>query len=80
MWLSHGCVAHLKLEPDNQVEIDISSLNRVEKKIRDVFFDVPIEVVQSLVTLPSLVADSLFIDVLLGANWFKAIGARLDVS
>ena len=66
--VSCGCVACLKLEPDNQVEINIASLNGVEKKIRDVFFDVLIEVGQSLVTLPALVADGLFVDVLLGAN------------
>ena len=46
----------------------MASLNRLEKKIRDVFFDVPIEVGQSLVMLPALVADGLFVDVLLGAN------------
>ena len=66
--VSCGCVACLKLEPDNQVEMNIASLNGVEKKIREVFFDVPIEVVQSLVTLPALVADGLFVNVLLGAN------------
>ena len=44
------------------------------------FFDVPIEAGNSLVNLPSLVADSLFVDVLLGANWLKAVGACLNVS
>ena len=33
-----------------------------------------------MVSLPALVADGLFVDVLLGANWLKAVGARLDVS
>ena len=37
--VSCGCVACLKLEPENQEEMKIASLNRVEKKIRDVFFD-----------------------------------------
>ena len=60
--------------------MNIASLNGVEKKSRDVFFDVPIEVGNSLVSLPALVADGLFVDVLLGANWLKAVGARLDVS
>ena len=55
-------------------------MNRVKKKIRDVFFDVPIEVGQSLVTLPALVADGLFVDVLLGANWMKATRARFKVT
>ena len=40
----------------------------------------PIEVGQSLVMLPALVADGLFVDVLLGANWMKAVGARLDIN
>ena len=30
--------------------------------------------------MPALVADGLFVDVLLGANWLKAVGACLDVS
>ena len=78
--VSCGCVACLKLEPDDQVEMNNASLNRVEKKIRDVLFDVPIEVGQSLVTLPALVADGLFLDILLGANWMKAVGACLDIN
>ena len=44
MVVSCGCVACLKLEPDNQVEMNIAFLNRVRKKIREVFFDMPIEV------------------------------------
>ena len=28
---------------------------------------------------PALVADDLFVDVLLGANWLKAVGACLDM-
>ena len=60
--------------------MNIASLNRLDKKIRDVFFDMPIEVGQSLVKLPNLVADGLFVDVLLGANWMKAVGARLDIN
>ena len=43
------------------------------------FFDVPIKVGHSLVSLPTLVADGLFVDVLLGANWLKAVGACLDM-
>ena len=46
--VSSGCVACLKFEPDNQVEMNIASLNGVENKIRDVFFEVHIEVGQSL--------------------------------
>ena len=57
--------------------MNIASLNRVEKKTRSVFFDVPIEVGHFLISLPALVADSLFVDFLLGANWLKAIGACL---
>lgn len=78
--ISCGYIACLKLEPVNQVEINLASLNRVEKKIRDIFFDVPIEVGQSLVTLPALVADFLFVEILLSANWMKAVGACLDIN
>ena len=60
--------------------MNIASLNGVENKIRDVFFDVPIEVRQSLVTLPALVADGLFVDILLGANRKKAVGTFLDIN
>ena len=60
--------------------MNIASLNGVEKKIRDVFFDVPFEVGQSLVTLPALSADGLFVDVLLGVNWMKAGGACLNIN
>ena len=30
--------------------------------------------------MPSLVVDGLFVDVLLGANWMKAVGACLDIN
>ena len=60
--------------------MNIASLNGAEKKIQDVFFDVPIEDGQSLVTLPALVANGLFVEVLLGANWMKAVGACLDIN
>ena len=80
MVVSQGCVSCLNLQPDDQVEMNIASLNGVEKKARSVFFDVPIEVGHSLVSLPALVADGLFVDALLGTNWLKAVGACLDVS
>ena len=77
--VSQGCVSCLNLQLDEQVEMNIASLNGVEKKTRSVFFDKPIVVGHSLVSLPALVADSLFVDILLGANWLKAVGACLDV-
>ena len=40
--VSCGCVSCLSLKPDDQVKMNIASLNGVEKKSRDVFFDVPI--------------------------------------
>ena len=40
---------------------------------REVFYDMPTEVGKSLVTLPALVADGLFVDILLGAYWLKAV-------
>ena len=80
MVVSGGCVSPLNLQPDDQVEMNIASLNGVEKKTRRDFFDIPIEVRQSLVSLPTLVADGLFVNVLLGANCLKAVGACLDVS
>ena len=55
--------------------MNIASLNGAEKKSRDVFFDVLIKVGNSLVSLPALVADDPFVDVLLSANWLKAVGA-----
>ena len=65
---SCGCVSCLSLKPDDQVEINIASLNGVEKKSRDVFLNVFIKFENSLVGLPVLVADGLFVNVLLGAN------------
>ena len=47
--------------------MNIACLNGVEKKLWSVFFDVPIKVRNSLVSLSALVADVLFVDVLLGA-------------
>ena len=55
--------------------MNIASLNGVEKKQMSVFFDLLIKFGHSLVTLPALVADGIFVDVLLGANWMKAVGA-----
>ena len=78
--VSRGCVARLGIQPDDQVEMNIASLGGLEKKVREVFYEVPIEVGKSLVTLPALVAEGLFVDVLLGANWLKAVGARLDIT
>ena len=77
--VSCSCISCLGLKPDNLVEMNIASLNRVEKRIRSVFFDLTIKVGHSLVSLPALVADGLFVDVLLGANWLKAVGACLYV-
>ena len=80
MVVSCGCVSCLSLKPDAQVKMNIASLNEVEKKTRSVFFDVLIEVRHSLVRLTALVAEDLFVNVLIGANWLKAVGACLDVS
>ena len=43
------------------------------------FFDAPFKVRNSLVILPMLVADGLFVDVLLGANWMRVVSAFFDV-
>ena len=32
-----------------------------------------------MVTLPAMIAEGLFVDVLLGANKLKAVGARLNI-
>ena len=42
--VSCGCVSCLGIKPDDLVEMNIASLNGVEKKLRSVFFDVPIKV------------------------------------
>lgn len=47
--------------------------------IQYMFFDVPIEVGNTHVTLPALKADSLFVEVFIGANWMKAVGTCLDL-
>ena len=78
--VSCGCVARLKLEPDNQVEMNNASLNRVKKKIRDVFFDVPNKVRQSLVTLPALIADGLFCRRSSWRQLDESFGAHLDIN
>ena len=56
--VSCGVVACLKLKPDYQVKKNIASLNGVEKKSRNVFFDVPFEVRNPLVSFPELAADN----------------------
>ena len=48
-----GCVSCLGLKPDDLVEMNIASLNGVEKKSSSVFFDVPVKVGGSLVSLPA---------------------------
>ena len=40
--VSCGCVSHLSLKPDDQIKMNIPSLNGLEKKTRSVFFDVPL--------------------------------------
>ena len=80
MVVSHGCVSCLSLKLDNQAKMNISSLNGVEKKSRRIFFNILIEVENSLVSLPALVVDGLFVDIFLGAKWLKAVGACLNVS
>ena len=62
------------------MEMNIASLGGLKKKVREVFYDVPIEVEKLLVTLPALVAEGLIVDVYLGANWLKAVGARLNIT
>ena len=42
--ISCGCVSQLGLKPDNLVDMNIASLNEVEKKKTIVFYEVPIEV------------------------------------
>ena len=64
-----GFVACLKLNPDDQVEMNTASMKGVEKKIRVVFFIIPFEVGQSMAMLTSLVADSFIKYVIPGANW-----------
>ena len=54
--VSCGCVAHLEVQPDDQIEMNIASLGNLVKKVRVVFYNVSIEVGKSLVTLPALVA------------------------
>ena len=78
--VSRGCVACLGIQPDDQVEMNIASLGGLGKKVREVFYEVPIKVGKLLVTLPAPVAEGLFVDVLLGANWLKAIKARIDIT
>ena len=68
MVLSSGFVAQLGIQLDDQAEMNIALLSSLDKKVRELFYDVPIEVGKLLVTLPALVAEGLFIDVLLSAN------------
>ena len=53
--VSCGCVACLGVQPDDQVEMNIASLGSLKKKVREVFYDVPIEDGILLVTLTALV-------------------------
>ena len=47
---------------------------------RDMFFGLPTKVGNSLVSLPALVADGLFLTYLIGSNQLKAAGACLDIN
>ena len=81
MWFSLVVVfLALSLKLDYRVEMNIASWNGVKKNLRDKLFDVLIKIKNSLARLSVLVADGLFLDVLLGANWLKASGAHLGVS
>ena len=60
--------------------MNIASLGGLEKKVNEAFYEIPIEAGKSLVTLPALVAEGLFVDVLLSANWLKAVGAHLNIT
>ena len=51
VWLSLVIVFLVFFQPDDQVEMNIASLNGVEKKTRSVFFDILIEIGHSLVSL-----------------------------
>ena len=42
--VSCSCASYMSLITDNQFKMNIASLNRVEKNLRDVFFDIPIKV------------------------------------
>ena len=51
----------------------------MDKKIRDVFFGLPIRVRQSLIMLLAPDTDGFFVDVL-GAKWIKAVEACPDIN
>ena len=68
LFVSCCFASYLSPKPHDQVEINIASLNGVEKELKDVFFDVTIEVRNSFVSMPAIVADGLILDVLLGTN------------
>ena len=78
--VSHGCVAHLGIQPDDQVEMNIASLGGLKKKVTEVLYEIAIEVGKLLVTLPALVAEGLFVGIILDANWLKAVGACLNIT
>ena len=48
--------------------MSIASLGSLEKKVREVFYDVLMKVGKSLVTLPALVAEGFFVEVLFSVN------------
>ena len=62
--VSCGCVLCLKIKPENLLEMIIAYLNGGEKKSWIIFFDMPIEVGNSLVSLPAFVAYNLLVDIL----------------
>ena len=62
------------------MKLNIASLKGIEKKLRSEFFDVLIEVGNPLISLPTLLANGLFLGVLLGANWLKTVGYCQDLS
>ena len=73
-------VPWLGIQIDNQEEVNVALLSILEKKVREVFYDMPKEASKLKVFLPALVADNLFLDVLLVINWLKVVEAHLDVT
>ena len=70
--ISKSCFRRLGLVQDGEVKFTITLATDTNWKHRKVIKEVDIEVGKSKATVPTIILEGLYFDVLLGMNWLKA--------